>query len=134
MCFERQKQGKISACAEACPTEATIFGDRDELIQVARRRIEENPDLYVNHIYGEKEAGGTSVLILSSVPFETLGFPNNLGERPLPELTWAALKTVPSIVIFGGAMLYGIWWIIDRRMELAEYKTKEQDSQLKDKT
>ncbi len=134
MCYERQKQGKIPACAEACPTEATIFGDREELIQEARARIKENPDLYVNHIYGETEAGGTSVLILSNVAFETLGFPKNLGDRPLPELTWAALKKVPSIAIFGGAFLYGIWWIIDRRMELAEYKTKRQDSGLKEKS
>ena len=70
-------------------------------------------------------------MILSSVPLETLGVPGNLGDRPLPELTWAALKSVPSIAIFGGAFLYGVWWIIDRRMELAEYKNKQQDSELK---
>lgn len=133
MCYHRLKEGKIPACAEACPTEATIFGDRDELIRVARSRIKENPDLYVDHIYGEKEAGGTSVLFLSNVPFETLGLPANLGERPLPELTWAALKKVPSIAIFGGAVLYGIWWIIDRRMELADYRRKEWESELKQK-
>jgi formate dehydrogenase iron-sulfur subunit len=133
MCHHRLQKGEITACAEACPTEATIFGDREELIKLARARIKENPDQYVDHIYGEKEAGGTSVLILSSVPFGALGFPTNLGERPLPELTWDALKKVPSIAIFGGAMLYGIWWIIDRRMELAEYKGKQQDSELKKK-
>ncbi len=134
MCYQRLKEGEIPACAEVCPTGATIFGDREELIQEARKRIKDDPDLYVDHIYGEKEAGGTSVLMLSSVPFESLGFPANLGDRPLPELTWAALKTVPSIAIFGGAILYGVWWIIDRRMELAEYKTKQQDSQSKKKT
>lgn len=128
MCYERQKQGKITACAEACPTGATIFGDREELIQEARKRIQENSDLYVNHIYGEHEVGGTSVLMLSNIAFEKLGFPNNLPQEPLPLLTWKALKTVPSIAIFGGAFLYGVWWIIDRRMELAEYKTKERES------
>jgi formate dehydrogenase iron-sulfur subunit len=133
MCHHRLQKGEITACAEACPTEATIFGDRDQLIKVARARIKENPDQYVDHIYGEKEAGGTSVLILSSVPFGTLGFPTNLGERPLPELTWAALKKVPSIAIFGGAMLYGIWWIIDRRMEFAEQKRKEWEVKVKEK-
>jgi hypothetical protein len=72
--------------------------------------------------------------MLSSVPFETLGFPTGLGERPLPELTWAALKNVPSIAIFGGAILYGVWWIIDRRMELSEYKQKQQDPKSPDKS
>jgi formate dehydrogenase iron-sulfur subunit len=129
MCYQtRLQKGEIPACAEACPTEATIFGDREEMIQVARARIKENPDLYVDHIYGEKEAGGTSVLMLSSVPFETLGFPAGLGERPLPELTWAALKNVPGIAIFGGAILYGVWWIIDRRTEVAEFNRKQSDS------
>ncbi|MCK4428292.1 MAG: 4Fe-4S dicluster domain-containing protein [candidate division Zixibacteria bacterium] len=128
MCYERQKEGKITACAEACPTGATIFGDREELIKEARKRIKENPELYVNHIYGEHEVGGTSVLMLSNIAFEKLGFPNNLPNDPLPLLTWKALKTVPSIAIFGGAFLYGVWWIIDRRMELVEYKTKERES------
>lgn len=128
MCYERQKEGKISACAEACPTGATMFGEREELLAEARKRIQENPGQYVDHIYGEKEAGGTSVLFLSSVPFAEFGFPTNLPDQPLPQLTWAALKKVPTIVIFGGAFLYGVWWIIDRRMELAEYKAKERES------
>jgi formate dehydrogenase iron-sulfur subunit len=131
MCYERLKEGKITACAEACPTGATIFGEREELLAEAKRRIQENPGTYVDHIYGEKEAGGTSVLFLSSVPFKELGFPANLPEYSLPQLTWGALKKVPSIIVFGGAFLYGVWWIIDRRMELAEYKGKERESKVK---
>jgi formate dehydrogenase iron-sulfur subunit len=130
LCYERLKEGKITACAEACPTGATTFGDREELLQEARKRIQENPGQYIDHIYGEKEVGGTSVFFLSSVPFTEFGFPANLPEDSLPKLTWAALKKVPSVIIFGGAFLYGVWWIIDRRMELAEYKNKQQESKL----
>lgn len=129
MCIQRQRQGKIPACAEACPTEATIFGDRNELLKEARRRIKENPDLYVNHIYGEKEIGGTSVLFLSSVPFEKLGFPTNLTEEPLPLLTWKIMSKIPNYVVVSGVFLYGIYWIINRRMELAEFKNKSQDKE-----
>jgi len=124
MCAERQKQGKITACSEACPTGATIFGDRDELLEEARRRIKEDPELYVNHIYGEKEAGGTSVLMLSNVPFEKLGFPKNLTEEPLSDLTWEIMSKVPNYVVVSGVFLYGIYWIINRRMELAELEDK----------
>ena len=120
MCIDRQRDGKVPACAEACPTGATIFGDKAELIQEARRRIEADPDLYVNHIYGEKEAGGTSVLFLSSVPFETLGFPTNVSTKPLPSLTWKIMSKIPNYVAVSSFLLYGIYWIIDRRMELAE--------------
>lgn len=133
LCYERLKEGKITACAEACPTGATTFGDREELLAEARKRIQENPGQYIDHIYGEKEAGGTSVFFLSSVPFAEFGFPANLPEDSLPKLTWAALKKVPSIVIFGGAFLYGTWWIIDRRMELAEYKSKQRESKFQEK-
>jgi formate dehydrogenase iron-sulfur subunit len=127
MCYHRLKEGKPTACSEACPTGATMFGDRDELLIEARKRIQENPGQYVDHIYGEKEAGGTSVLFLSSVPMGEFGFPTNLPDYPLPQLTWQALSKVPSVAIFGGAFLYGVWWIIDRRMELAEYKAKRKE-------
>jgi formate dehydrogenase iron-sulfur subunit len=128
MCAERQKQGKIPACAEACPTEATIFGDRDELIKLAHARIKENPELYVNHVYGEKEAGGTSVLILSNVEFEKLGFPNNLSDEALSDLTWKIMQHIPNYVVVSGVFLYGLYWIINRRTELAELKEKSADS------
>jgi formate dehydrogenase iron-sulfur subunit len=133
MCYERLKEGKITACAEVCPTGATTFGDREDQLAEARKRIQEDPGTYVDHIYGEKEVGGTSVFFLSSVPFKEFGFPDNLPEDSLPKLTWAALSKVPSIVIFGGAFLYGTWWIIDRRMELAEYKSKQRESKLQEK-
>jgi Fe-S-cluster-containing dehydrogenase component len=30
MCVSRQKLGKVPACAEACPTQALVFGTREE--------------------------------------------------------------------------------------------------------
>ena len=44
------------------------------------------------------EAGGTSVLMLSGVPFEELGLPTNLPRQPLPLLTWQVLSKVPDFV------------------------------------
>jgi len=63
------------ACTDVCPAKAVIFGKRKELLAIAKRRLKENPDKYVNHIYGEQEAGGTNVLYLASAQFEKLGFP-----------------------------------------------------------
>ena len=129
MCAERQKEGKITACSEACPTGATTFGDRDELLKEARKRIQENPGQYVDHIYGEKEAGGTSVLFLSQVPFEKLGFPTNLIEEPLSDLTWKIMSKIPNYVVVSGVFLYGIYWIINRRMEVTELENKSKDKE-----
>jgi len=117
-CAARQAEGQQPACAEACPEGATIFGPRDELLAEAHRRIADSPDKYHPRVYGEHEIGGASVLFLSPVAFETLGFPE-LGDAPLPELTAAALHKIPGILSIGGALLAGIWWITNRREEVA---------------
>ncbi len=115
MCAPRLAKGQPTACASVCPTGATKFGSRAELLAEAHERIAQAPKRYVNHVYGETEAGGTSVLLLSSVPFGQLGLRENLPNKPLGELTWAVLSRVPDIVTMGGAFLYGIYWITKRR-------------------
>jgi formate dehydrogenase iron-sulfur subunit len=120
MCYERQSQGKLTACAEACPVGATKNGDRDELVVEARQRIAEKPDQYYQKIYGIREAGGTSVLILSAVPFEQIGLRTNVPDEPLPETTWRVLELLPDVVSTGAVLLGGIWWITNRREEVAK--------------
>jgi formate dehydrogenase iron-sulfur subunit len=102
------------ACVKACPADCLRFGTRDDLLKEAHSRISGQPDRYVDHIYGEKEAGGTSVLYLSSVPFEKLGFPD-VGTKPYPSLSRAALHAVPPAVIALGALLSGIYGFLRRR-------------------
>lgn len=118
MCYERIKEGLKPACAEACPTEATLYGKRNELIQIARDRIKSEPEKYHPYIYGLKEAGGTSVLIISSVSLNKLGFKTENYQEAFPNFTWKAMREIPNIVIFGGMFLSGLWWIINRRIDL----------------
>ena len=112
--------GKPTACSEACPTGATITGDREALLAEARKRIAEKPTEYYPGIFGVNEVGGTSVLMLSAVPFDKLGLRTNLPKEPLPSLTWAALSHIPDVVALGSVLLGGIWWISHRRDEVAE--------------
>lgn len=79
LCNHRLAEGKEPACTEVCPREAVIYGTREELLAEAHRRLEENPDRYVNKVYGETDGGGTQCLYLSHVPFEDLGLPD-LGD------------------------------------------------------
>jgi len=119
LCADRLAEGRQTACAEACPTGATKFGNRDDLIREAYTRINAEPDKYVHKIYGQEEAGGTSILYITSVPFEKLGFNTQLDKTPLPNLTWNALEKIPSIVSIGSVFLAGVWWITNRREEVA---------------
>jgi len=128
-CNTRVSQGQQPACAEACPTGATKFGNRDELLREAAELIKAEPTKYVNRIYGQQEVGGTSILYITSVPFENLGFKTNLQMAALPTLTWNALSKVPGIVTVGGSLLYGIWWITNRRTEVREFERKEQEQE-----
>ncbi|MBI1753636.1 MAG: 4Fe-4S dicluster domain-containing protein [Acidobacteria bacterium] len=121
-CAPRITKGLQPACAEACPTGATKFGDRDELILEASNRMQAEPGKYVAKIYGQKDVGGTSILFISPVPFEELGFDTRLGDTPMPLLTLSAMSKIPNVVSMGGVMLAGIWWITNRRAEVQHYE------------
>jgi Fe-S-cluster-containing dehydrogenase component len=109
MCFENKIQkGQKPACVENCPNEALLFGTRRELIQEARKRIVENPDVYDDHIYGEKEAGGTGWLYLTPVPSEELGLNTSIQKASYPALTKGFLYSVPTIFVLAPALLLGI--------------------------
>jgi formate dehydrogenase iron-sulfur subunit len=109
MCFETKLQkGEKPSCVENCPNEALKFGTRRELINEARKRIVENPDVYYDHIYGEKEAGGTGWLYLTPVPSEELGLNTSIQKASYPALTKGFLYSVPSIFVLAPALLLGI--------------------------
>ena len=111
---EHLQKMTIPACVKACPSDALRFGTREEMLDEAHRRMAARPEKYVDHIYGEKEAGGTSVLYLSSVPFEKLGFPT-LTDKPYPGFTSKALHAVPPAVMAVGAVLGSTYAFMKRR-------------------
>jgi formate dehydrogenase iron-sulfur subunit len=104
----------VPACVKACPADALQFGTREDILKEARTRISGQPEKYVDHIYGEKEAGGTSVLYLSSVPFEKLGFPD-VGTKAYPAVSKIAIHSVPPAVLAVGALLGGTYAFLKRR-------------------
>lgn len=127
MCHDRIVEGKLPACAENCPTEATKFGKREELLDIARKRIKSEPDKYHPYIYGVKEAGGTSIFIISSVALDKLGFKLDKYQKEFPQLTWKAMKEIPNVVSFSGVFLYGLWWIINRRIEVQKLNANGEE-------
>jgi len=133
LCAPRLDKGLPTACAEACPTGATKFGDRNDLLIEATNRITADPGKFVPKIYGKSDVGGTSVLYISPVPFEKLGFDTHLGQEPMPVLTMNALSKVPNVVGVGSVMLAGIWWITNRREDVARKEDPKHDSNHKNR-
>jgi formate dehydrogenase iron-sulfur subunit len=109
----------VPACVKACPADALVFGEREEMLTEAKKRIARRPDKYVNHIYGEHEAGGTSVLYVSRVPFAKLGFPD-VGTQPYTRWSKIALRLVPAGVMAIGAFLGAACLFLKRRSRVME--------------
>lgn len=97
-CIERQREGELPACVASCPSGALKFGARAELLKEAHARIAANPDHYINHVFGEHEAGGTAWLYVSDTPFETLGFRTDVTTREVPAYTWDIMTKLPAVV------------------------------------
>jgi formate dehydrogenase iron-sulfur subunit len=121
-CFDRTKEKKLPACVEICPVEAITYGTRNDLVKVARERIKNNPDRYVNHIYGEYEVGGTSWIYLAGTDFSNLTFPK-LSNNPAPGVSESIQHAifayfVPPISLY--ALLGGIMWITRRKKSTEE--------------
>jgi Fe-S-cluster-containing dehydrogenase component len=132
LCSHRFKDGKYSACAESCPTGATIYGKATDLREEAQKRLAQTPgseyafpvqkvnsnerirrDIakYADGVYGLVEAGGTQNILLSGVSFDLLGFSRNIAKFDLPSLTWAYIAKIPWVfagVFIGGSTLYAI--------------------------
>jgi formate dehydrogenase iron-sulfur subunit len=121
MCYQKISDGELKqpACTAACPTNATIFGERSALLEEARNRIRDNPGKYIDHIWGEKEIGGTSVLYISDVDLDAAGWPHNLDDVARPVLAREVLHTVPYTFVGVAAVMYGIHWSFERRKAVA---------------
>ena len=124
MCEPLLKEGRQPACVEACPEKAMLFGAREEMIAEGHRRIEVNPGRYLPKVWGETEFGGTSVVYVSDISLEFLMSKPGSGDTSLPELSWAALRKVPGVVVGMGTLMAGTYWVIGRRMRLAALESE----------
>ncbi len=140
LCKHRFAEGKYAACAEVCPTGATLFGTVKEIkAEIARRKSlppgteTEFPRgrfgsgdtyvgkvaTYVDHVYGEKEIGGTQVMHLSAVPFEKLNKPA-LPDEPPARVSESLQHTLYHGMIAPLVFLGGLVFVAKRNMKNGE--------------
>jgi formate dehydrogenase iron-sulfur subunit len=127
MCIDRLREGKLPACVEACPNEACVFGERDDLLLEARRRCS-GPG-YVNHVWGHEELDGTAVLYISDKPLAEMAWPESVGRRSISSFTWPVISKTPWVGGGVAAFLTGTCWIIRRRMEMQKADNNDGEHQ-----
>ena len=128
MCHPHIKAGKVQlpGCVKACPMEALTWGKREDLVKEAWKRLTAIPGKYVQHLYGEREMGGTNWMYISGVPFKQIGLAEDLGEISGPALTSGALGLVPLVAALWPVLLGGIYQITKNRdREACEAKDAE---------
>jgi len=128
LCRDRH-DGEGPACCEVCPRRATLCGPREELLAEAKRRIAEQPGRYVDHVYGEHEAGGTQVLVLSDLRFEETSLPQ-LSSEPAARLSETVqhgiYKGFVAPVALYGALAAVLWR--NRRLEAGADLQRKEDA------
>lgn len=106
-CLDRVVNGLEPACAKACPSGAISFGEREEILQIARKRqgalSRGNPGS-TPRIYGEKELDGLGVMYLLPEEASLYGLP----EKPRMPIEKVILKWIIGIIP-GAVVLYGLW-------------------------
>ncbi len=133
LCSHLIPQGGYAACCQFCPTGASIYGNVQDLLKEAKRRLslttgqmadyplrrvdssdktQRKVTLYNNHIYGAQEGGGTQVLMLANVPFNKLGLPQLPAESTADRtetLYHALYKGMIFPYVLLGAVFYAVY-------------------------
>jgi formate dehydrogenase iron-sulfur subunit len=107
LCYDRLTDGKMPACATACPTQSIQFGDLDELQARADARLAtlQSQGVETARLYGRDEndgVGGNGAFFLLLDEPEVYGLPPDpvVPARDLPAM-WRAAAT-------GAAMIVGV--------------------------
>lgn len=108
MCMNRVEEGLTPACAKACPPGAVNFGEREEMLALARTRQKERQEKGLPaYLYGEKELGGLGAIYLLDARPEVYGLP--VDPRPANAnffAKWAAAAAAAGLVAVAPLYLF----------------------------
>ena len=125
-CYDtRLKEGKAPACVDACPQEALTFGKRSDMLEVAKQRIRMEPGKYVDHVYGEHEAGGTSWMYISPAPFDQVGLSTNVPKEPVLNYVKGFLAIVPMVLTIWPALFAGFYLLATKKDGIKQLQNDE---------
>ncbi len=114
LCADRVGVGLQPACVKACPTSCLQFGTKDDMLEVATRRVEQLkangfPDAAVYDPPGVGGTGVVTVLALGSQP-ELYGLPAD-PVVPRAVRMWKGVKAVGNVAILGGLLAAAVHFV-----------------------
>ena len=117
LCSDRVAMGQGPACAKACPTQAIVFGTKEEMLAHAEGRVEDLKSRGFDNagIYDPEGVGGTHVVYVlhhADQPGLYSGLPEDPRISPVVEGWKGATKTAGLAAIglaAAGALLHGLF-------------------------
>ena len=111
LCSDRLAVGQGPACAKACPTQAIVFGTKDEMKQWADHRIKDLKSRGFKNagLYDPPGVGGTHVMYVlqhADKPQIYAGLPNNPSISPLVEV-WKGVSKYVGLAAIGAFAAFG---------------------------
>ncbi|MBI5261856.1 MAG: formate dehydrogenase subunit beta [Bradyrhizobium sp.] len=112
LCSDRVAVGQGPACAKACPTQAIVFGPKEDMKKHAEARIKDLKSRgYKNAgLYDPPGVGGTHVMYVlhhADKPEIYAGLPNNPTISPLVEV-WKGAVKYAGLAVMGAAAAIGV--------------------------
>jgi formate dehydrogenase beta subunit len=115
LCVDRVGVGLQPACVKACPTSCLQFGTKDEMLEIASRRVDQ---LKANGfaqaaVYDPPGVGGTgvvTVLTFGDQP-ELYGLPSDPVVPRAVQLWKGAVKWTGNLAILGGLLAAAVHYV-----------------------
>ncbi|MDY0341523.1 MAG: 4Fe-4S dicluster domain-containing protein [Coriobacteriia bacterium] len=129
-CFDRTSADRKPACVTTCPTGALEFGDRAEMLGIARERVDQLKA--AGHtkaeIYGENELGGLHTIVVAQRGLEAHG----LIRDPKIGVTdfWQFLKPLGGLGIGATVAGLGLSYLMALGYKRGEYSYDEKTDTL----
>ena len=115
-CIDRITNGLEPACAKTCPTNTIQFGERDELLAIAKDRVQTLKTLGFSeaNLYGENEMGGLHTLYVLTKPPDEFGLPE--APHLATSSTWA--QWLSGAVAAGVVAAVPFWLLFKRKQRM----------------
>jgi formate dehydrogenase iron-sulfur subunit len=128
-CADVVKAGGRPWCVKTCPSNALMYGERDEIVAEAHRRADALKRRYSNaRVYGETEAGGLGVVMVLPDKPENIDLPVNPETKPMTKV-WQKAVQPASVGFTGlGVIVTGLAAVIARRNHVKEMDMLHQQA------